>query len=58
MKDDYYREKICERIQMGKQSGVTKPQIRELVQDMLPDSLAPSQKENKLTNLIQDLRKQ
>lgn len=54
--DQYYRDMI---INYLKQYGsATKMQLRELLLDMLPNSLSEAQKERKIGNLLTSLRKQ
>jgi len=57
MRDDFYCEKILERIKLGKRDGVSKDEIRLLVIDMLPKMLSDKQKDHKISNLIQELRR-
>lgn len=52
-----YRHLIRQYIQKQK-SGVTKTEIRDFLWEKLPDVLSDSKKVNKVTNLLQELRRE
>ena len=55
MKDEFYREKIMDYIKKNK--SINKASLRELLLDMLPKNLTDNQKESKIHNLIQSMKK-
>lgn len=55
--DSFCKEQMLEMIRIGKWKGVSKEELSELVYNSLPQWMQEKQKKHRITNLIQELRK-